>query len=427
LPQNHWRIVNVFTFAASIRTEHNHMKNRGNIYIIAILLLSITVLTGAIRRNPVDDAIEIAAPVKIIPKEYSDLFTAYNEFIEAEIDTTRNVGAAISVVVGDSIVFTKPYGVRKAGSNDSVDVNTVFRLASVSKGFAGVLAAKLENENRIDLDDKIKYYLPDFDLKDSLNEVDLTLRHTLNHTTGLVPHTYDNLVEANQSMSEILKRLNEVDIAAAPGEVYGYQNALYSLIDTVLLVKTDTSYTRFLEYEFFRPLGMVNASTDFNSMAEGSNVALPHVNTKSGPVTIKPNKRYYKMSPAAGVNASISDMSIWLQALLGYYPEVLDTNIQKTIVTPTIQTPLKRRYTWRWNGLEEKYYSLGWRIFRYRGYDIVYHGGFVKGYRAEISFCPELNAGVVFLQNSPNRLSSESVPVFWEMYFDKVLSDSTSI
>jgi beta-lactamase class C len=139
---------------------------------------------------------------------------------------------------------------------------------------------------------------------------------------------------------------------------------------------------------------------------------------------LKPNKRYYSMVPAAGVNASISDMSIWLQALLGYYPEVIDTAVIRTIATPTIQTPLKRRYTWRWNGLEEKYYSLGWRVFRYRGYNIVYHGGFVKGYRAEISFCPELNAGVVFLQNSPNRLSSESVPVFWEMYFENVLSDT---
>lgn len=400
------------------------MSRKKYLYIVAIILFSITLLTGSIWRHPVVDKEEAVIEKKIIPQPFLNLFNQYTEFIEAEIDTTRNVGAAMAIVCGDSIVFMEPFGVKKAGTRDSVDLNTVFRLASVSKGFAGVLAAKLEHQNELNLHDHVKDYLPGLILKDSVNENGLTILHTLNHTTGLVPHAYDNLVEANIPMHEILGRLNEVDVAAKPGVLYGYQNALYSLLDTVLRVKYNKSYSSHLDDEIFAPLGMQNASTDFSSMYYGKNVALPHVNTKNGFAALKPNKRYYSMVPAAGVNASISDMSIWLQALLGYYPEVIDTAVIRTIATPTIQTPLKRRYTWRWNGLEEKYYSLGWRVFRYRGYNIVYHGGFVKGYRAEISFCPELNAGVVFLQNSPNRLSSESVPVFWEMYFENVLSDT---
>lgn len=383
-------------------------------------------LTSSFWRSSSAEPHNVVNNIPVLPSPYDGLVERYNNFIEAEIDTTGNVGAAIAIVCGDSLLMVKPYGVKKAGTNDSVDLNTVFRLASVSKGFAGVLAAKLQNRGEVNLDDRVKTYLPEFKLKDQINTDGLTIKHTLNHTTGLVPHAYDNLIEAHIPMNEIISRLSEVDIAAPPGKVYGYQNALYSLIDTILSVKTKKSYTDLLEEELFTPLGMHDASADFESMNLSGNIALPHVYTKSGASALKPNKRYYNMAPAAGVNASISDMGIWLKALLGNMTSVVDTNTLNAIVTPTVQTPLRRRYYWRWKGVEEKYYSLGWRIYHYRGYNIVYHGGYVKGYRAEISFCPELNAGVVFLQNSPNRLSSESMPVFWDMYFNEFVKSDTT-
>jgi hypothetical protein len=53
----------------------------------------------------------------------------------------------------------------------------------------------------------------------------------------------------------------------------------------------------------------------------------------------------------------------------------------------------------------------------YKGHKIIYHGGYVKGYRAEIAFCPEEQLGMVFLQNSPNRVASMSVPAFFNIWF----------
>lgn len=391
-------------------------QNKFTFSTLFIALLVLLFTSSFWRSTSADSNIEIPV-LPLMPSPYDGLVDRYNTFIEAEMDSIGNVGGAVAVVCGDSLMLMKAYGVKKAGTNDSVDINTVFRLASVSKGFAGVLAAKLDNSGALDLDDRVITYLPGLRLKDSLSTDSLTIKHTLNHTTGLVPHAYDNLIEAHIPMSEIISRFNEVDIAAKPGQVYGYQNALYSLLDTILQVKTAKSYTELLETELFGPLGMDNASADFESVSDSGNFALPHVYTKRGAAALKPNKRYYNMAPAAGVNASITDMSKWLKALLGNNTSVLDSNTLNAITTPTIKTPLKRRYYWRWNGVEDKFYSLGWRIYQYRGYNIVYHGGYVKGYRAEISFCPELNAGVVFLQNSPNRLSSESMPVFWDMYF----------
>jgi beta-lactamase class C len=396
-------------------------------YIFTLLfILFALIFIGSRGDNSVDALDSVRYALAKLPSPYKGLIDQYNSFIEAEIDTTHNVGAAVAIVCGDSVVFIKPYGVKEVGTTDSVDIHTVFRMASVSKGFAGVLVAMLDEDKLISLDDKVNVYLPGLQLKDSISTANLSIKNTLNHTTGLVPHTFDNLIEAHISMDEIISRLNEVDIAAAPGKVYGYQNAVFSLIDTILSVTTKSSYSELLDKRIFTPLGMEDASSDYLSMAKGKNIALPHINTKSGVQSQAPNNRYYNIAPAAGVNASISDMSKWLKALLGNRPAVINANVQKQISTPTVQTPLKRRYTRRWGAVDEKYYSLGWRIFKYRGRNIVYHGGYVKGYRAEIAFCPEENVGVVFLQNSPNRLSAESIPTFWDMYFDTFTRDTTS-
>jgi beta-lactamase class C len=111
-------------------------------------------------------------------------------------------------------------------------------------------------------------------------------------------------------------------------------------------------------------------------------------------------------------------MGKWLAALLGFMPKKLDTAVINLITTPQVYTPLKRNYTRYWDPIEARYYSFGWRIFDYKEKRILYHGGYVRGYRAEIAFCPEENTGIAFLLNSPNRLASQVVPAFFNMYLE---------
>ncbi len=391
-----------------------------------ILFLSVLLISNFSKWFSEEETITLNKTISNIPPIHEEMVKDYVSFLQSELDTTQTVGAALVIVSHDSVLYKNAYGVRKAGTNDSVNFNTVFRLASVSKGFAGILACKLDEEEIVDLDLKIKTILPGFELKDSTNTYGLTLKHTLNHTSGIAPHAFDNLVEANVSMAEIIARLNEVDIAAAPGEIYGYQNAVYSLLDTVLKIKTKSNYNSLLCSKIFEPLGMYDASCDLASMETNTNVAYPHARGRSGEyIAMKLNDGYYNVSPAAGVNASINDMTLWLRALLGYRTDVVDSAILKAISTPTVFTPLKRKYTYYWGKVEDRNYSLGWRIYRYLGRDIVYHGGYVSGYRAEIAFCPELKTGIVFLQNSPNRTASRCIPEFWKRYFK--LIDETDI
>lgn len=346
----------------------------------------------------------------------------YARHFKDEFDSNQTVGVALAIIHKGKVVFLKCYGVKVAGTNDSIDEHTVFRLASVSKGFAGVLSCMLEQDSIIRLDDKVTKYLPNFRLKDTLNSGKLTIENLLSHTTGLVPHAFDNLIEQGVPFSKVLSELPSVEVTGSPGQLYSYQNVIYSLIDTILYLQTGKKYETLIEKRIFRPLHMRNASvgaeifTDFQK-----NAAMPHIWDGSHNVPLMPNEGYYNLLPAAGVNASIIDMCKWMIALMGYKESVIDKDIQKKIQTPVIETPLKRSYTQSWGHVDKKQYSLGWRIYTYKGRKIIYHGGFVTGYKAEIAFCPKEEVGIVFLENSPDQLASKSVPDFFNIWFERNL------
>jgi beta-lactamase class C len=345
-------------------------------------------------------------------------FRDFIDFMDRELDTTHTVGAAYTVVHAGRVEFTHTHGETRFGSGEAVDEHTLFRLASVSKGFAGALACLLEHEGVLSLDERVVDHYPGFRLKDSVNTAELTIRNLLSHTTGLVPYAFDNLVEAGEELSQIVSRLPEVDIAAPPGVLYGYQNVTFSMWDPISRRATGIPYQVLLQEMIFKPLGMNDASVGPVPLGPGVKMAFPHVRGSSGYIPLDPHQGYYNVLPAAGVNASISDLGQWLLALLGHQPAVFPDTVCRILSEPVIYTPLKSRYTRYWKPFRERYYSLGWRIYIYRGRKIVYHGGYIRGYRAEIGFCPEEDVGIAFLQNSPNNLASKSVPRFFDLYFD---------
>jgi beta-lactamase class C len=101
------------------------------------------------------------------------------------LNQTKTPGLAIAIVQDSSILLLKGYGLREVGTQDSVDVHTVFRLASVSKCFAPMLTGLLVEDGLLHWDDRVVQYLPDFKLKSELNTDSLRLTHVLSHTTGL--------------------------------------------------------------------------------------------------------------------------------------------------------------------------------------------------------------------------------------------------
>ena len=366
---------------------------------------------------PVDIPIEI--PKVDYSLEIRDVLTKYDSLISNQIKETGTIGAAVVVTYKNQIAFLKCFGVRKKGENDLVNENTIFRLASVSKTISGVLAGIMANENTINLDDKIIDYIPDFRLKNEKSTKELTIKNILSHTSGLIPYAYDNLVEEHVPFAEILTRLRDVDISAPPGQLYGYQNVMFSIYDTIATIKTSESFGDLIIEKVFEPFQMNDASTGFEAFEQNQNKAYPHYGSNGKFRTLRLNNRYYSTMPAAGINASISDLAHFMLTVLDTSSAIVTDNIRNIVFTPQVTTPLNRNYFKNWDHVKSKQYAIGWRKVNYKNRDVAYHGGYVQGYRAEIAVCMDENIGIAFLSNSPNTMGTKTVPEFLDLLFEK--------
>ncbi len=375
-------------------------------------LIIVVALYSFLSNNRKTDSLANEIAVEKVMTKVDSLIFRYDSLLSQKIDSSTIVGAAVVITYKGEIAHIKCYGVKEAGGEDSIDIHTAFRLASVSKTVTGVLSGILSDEKLVCLDDKVIDYLPGFKLKDSINTTDLSIRHILSHTSGLVPHAYDNLVEAQIPFNIIMDSLQLVNISAVPGELYGYQNVVFSLYDTIASAKTSKSYEELLQEKVFTPFGMSDASASFSSFAGNNNIALPH----RGQKTLALNNRYYNTIPAAGINASISDMGQFLIALSGHDSTVLSSDITEKVLTPQVISPLRRVYLRKWSDVESKHYALGWRIIGYQGHHVAYHGGYVQGYRAEIAYCRDEDFGIAYLTNSPGGVGSGVVPELLDMW-----------
>lgn len=352
------------------------------------------------------------------PSGLDSLVMAYDHYLQNAVDSLKSPGAAVALVYRGEILLLKGYGVKKAGELDAVDMHTVFRLGSVSKGFASVLTGIMVEEGTVAWNDKVKSYLNGFAMRDTAATNNLTIKHILSQTTGLPEHTYTDMLDNGYEYDNIKSALSNVPVIAKPGKIYTYQNVAYSLISDVLYTATGKDYNNLLRDKIFGPLRMQDASTDYATFFYHPNTANPHIGMGSSWKVKPKNSRYYSVSPASGINASASDMANWLLALTGYYPEVLHWNTIEEIAQHAIETPRKAAYRRNWKDLGRTYYGLGWRVFNLDGRDIVYHGGYVEGFRSEIAFDPESKIGIAVLFNSNTPLASQCVPKFINSFLD---------
>ncbi len=345
---------------------------------------------------------------------------ALNVYFQKAIRNNDIVGAAVSIVKGNNIVVSEGYGERNAQTKALVDGATVFRLGSLSKGFAGVLVADLKSEGKASWDDKITDYIPEFQLGDASNTANIKLKHILSHTSGAPYHSFTNLVEAGLDVDAIAKRFNEVDPVSKPGEQYSYQNAIFSLSQEVMRKATGRSTKTLLNDRFFKPLKMTSVSMSHSDLIATKNKALPHVKRRTGWNAMPLKDRYYNAVTAGGINASAEDMGKWMRFLLGRNPDVMESAEIQEAFTPFISFKNHRKYYQRWEGHLKSSYGFGWRIHQLQDIKkeritIWHHGGSVNNFRNEIAIFPESDLGICVLINSQSKIAKTVIPDLYEL------------
>ena len=326
-------------------------------------------------------------------------------------------GVAIVVVSGGQVKSLQGYGVRRAGTREKITPDTVFRLASLSKSFAATAASELVNEGKINWDTTVTSVLPEVAFKNARYGKQLTFGNILSQASGLPRHTYTHFIDENMSYAEAVRRLRYVDFVCPPGKCFAYQNVSYSLAGDMIKKKSGISFEKYVDKHVFEPLGMVTASYGLASYNASPNRAAPHINNGSRWIPTAVTGNWYKVAPAAGVNASIVDMSHYLLGQMGKRQDALPLSVLDPIQSRvTKNTPAQNYYGVR-KAVGNTAYGMGWRVFDYGRYkNFIHHGGHVKGFRTEMVFNRDLQIGMVFLSNSETRLARDIIFRFLDSY-----------
>ena len=388
---------------------------------LVVLLIIFGLVVNFEARDPVEKPEIPPEPIKTaLPNPYvGKLLEEYEREMLDLFRNTKTPGMAIAIVQDSTILLMKGYGLRKVGTKDSVNEHTVFRLASVSKCFAPLLTGLLVEDNIFQWDDRVVDHVYDFELKSQKNTDSLRLTHVLSHTTGLPYHTYTTLVEDGLDLPRMLGELKNVSLIAKPGKLYSYQNVAYSIIGEVIRYRTGKSYQQWMEDKVFDRLNMEDASMSYDAIMENENVAQPHLHWRKGWKTTTISDTYYNVGPAGGVNASISDMAQWLMAMLGARKNFVSEETLDKIFTPVVKAKSKNRYFRKWVGPSDAQYALGWRVLNFENDTLLYHGGYVRGYRSEVAIDRRSRIGICVLSNGPGRLVDNSVPMFFNMFYNQ--------
>lgn len=404
-------------------------KQRTKILISTFLLILLSFIGLTVSGNHALTTLETSNPslthledmhsdkeAALYRKRQGQLKDAVEVYFRKAIASGEIVGAGVSVVKGDSIVLSAGFGKKSVKTGAKVDDQTIFRLGSLSKGFAGVLAAQVKAEGKLDWGVRVNEFIPEFQLGNKSNTEKITLAHLLSHSSGAPYHSYTNLVEAGLPLPEIARRFKEVTPISGPGEIYSYQNALYALSGEVIRKATGQEITTALNERFFKPLEMCSTFMDHESLVESGNIAFPHVKTRYGWRTRKIRENYYNAIAAGGINASPSDMGRWMRFLLGHNPEVMNRDAIEEAFTPFIEIKGHSKYYQRWPGHKSSHYGFGWRIHKFvegdsdREKTLWHHGGSVNNFRNEIALFPEADLGICVLMNNTTRFAQRVIP-----------------
>ncbi|HVJ71262.1 MAG TPA: serine hydrolase domain-containing protein [Sphingomicrobium sp.] len=345
-------------------------------------------------------------------------YAQLDERLKRMVEKPTMVGMAVGIVENGRITFLSGYGETLEGSGEKVTPETVFRWASVSKGVASTMVAKLAEDGRLRFDQPVAAVAPSLHLP-GRNELKATVGDVLSHRLGLYRNAFDNKLEEGQDVTFLRGTLATLNSVCAPGTCWSYQNVAYDAASEMVSRVGGMRYQDIVERDLFDPIGMSSASLTIDGLVHAQSWARPH---SVGRRPLEVNDNYYRVPAAGGVNSNIKDMSLWMLAQMGEMPQVLSPQLLETIHQPRVKTPGERGRMRKFlERLGEAQYGYGWRSYEYAGHHIIGHRGGVSGYRSLILFDPQLKSGVVALWNSntsqPGGLEFEVMDMLYGLDF----------
>jgi CubicO group peptidase (beta-lactamase class C family) len=338
---------------------------------------------------------------------------------EARVDAVRTAaevpGMAVAIVENGAVTLARGFGVRKLGSPEKVDGDTIFMTGSTGKAMTTAALATLVDAGKLKWDDPVADHIPGFQMYDPWVTREMTIRDLLVHRSGLGLGAGDLLVIPRGTLprAEVVRRLRFIKPARSFRSGYAYDNILYIVAGHVIDLVSGQPYEDYIREHLFEPAGMLHSTSDEAHRFANPNRASPHARVGGAVRGIGPLKlldEHDNLAPAstpAGLLAiSANDLARWLQIQLakGKLPEggrLFSEASSVEMWTPQTIEPIGPALP----GLEQttpnfEQYALGWEVRDYGGAKILWHSGGVFGFVTVVVLIPEKNVGFAITQNS---------------------------
>lgn len=309
-------------------------------------------------------------------------------------------GLSIGIVRNDSIIFSKGYGNLEIHKERKVDENTIFGIGSISKSFTALTLGILVDEGKIHWDDKVKDYLPYFELYAPYVSENFTIRDLLTHRSGLKAVSGGTLwYHSDYSREDVIKRLKYLEPASGFREKPAYQNVMYVVASEIVKTVSGMSWDKFVETRVFDKLKMNNTTSVSTERESNDNLAQPHIwNEKYEKVAIKQEKGD-NLAPAGFIYSSSNDMSNYMRLLLNNGTFGNDTIVSSKIIKEIFKPQIIYPFTGEPFNNEFTSYGFGWWLTPKNGHKIIEHSGGIDGMSAKLVMIKDMNLGFVILTN----------------------------
>lgn len=317
-------------------------------------------------------------------------------------------GVSIGIVQDGKLIFAGNYGVLEEGKNTPPNKDTLYAIASNSKAFTSAIIGMLVQEGKLDWNDKIRKYLPYFELYDPWLSNEVTVRDILSHRVGLAEFSGDMIwYKSDLTSEEIIKRAKYLPKAFNFRSGYAYTNLMYITAGELIKKITGKSWSVNVKEKIFMPLGMDRTITSPKDLDRKGNYATPHMRNDDNNIPID-WEDWEEVGALGGVISSVNDLSKWMIFNLnhGVWNKVslltketrnmLWTAHNNLIVDLTVPNDSERHFD---------AYGLGWVLRDYRGYFFVGHEGGYDGMISAISLIPDKKLGIVVLTNGMRNLN----------------------
>lgn len=318
-------------------------------------------------------------------------------FIEDQMRRFSIPGVALAIVECDRTVHLRGFGRSRPGGGPPTP-QTPFFIGSLTKSFTALVVMQLVEAGKVSLDAPVRHYLPWFRVADPVASARMTVRHLLNHTSGIPVwvgledlSVFDGGPDATQRQARLLSTLK---LNRPVGAKFEYANTNYNLLGLVIEAASGEAYADYIQSHIFDPLEMRHSYTS-KAAAQRDALAVGHRYWFGFPIP-EPDLSVPEGSlPSGQLISCAEDMAHYL---LVYLNQGRCGQVQ--LLSPAgIEEMLRGTAAINEMGMSLGAYGMGWIDQEIGNSRIVSHSGIVPDFGGFMALVPGQKRGLVMLFN----------------------------